>query len=165
MNAPPSRPDPRDWLARRHLRLVTGLVLLAAAGLALHFSQFIRVPRLGDPLGPRLFPQILALSLAVLSLIILTGVVLRASPRSDADDLAAQGRAWAVFGLVAGYAVALPVLGYPFASALFAVLALRLMGFASLAVDAVAAVLVAAGFHVVFVLWLGVPMPAGLIGG
>lgn len=146
-------------MARRYLHLLTGLLLVVTAAAYLWLATLVRVPPLGDPLGPRLFPMTLAVALLVFAGVFLAGVLLRPHDGNDAENMPAQGRAWAALGLAAGFTLILPYTGFLISSALFAFAALWLMQFRSLPVNALSAALIAGVFHIVFRVWLGVPLP------
>jgi putative tricarboxylic transport membrane protein len=69
-----------------------------------------------------------------------------------------------LLGLLAAYGLLLPGLGFPLAISLFVLAAMRVFGYRRW----LAAILVAAGVaavsYVVFVVWLKVPLPMGLLG-
>ncbi len=148
-----------ETLARRYLHVMTGLLLFGMAAAYLWLATQVRVPPLGDPLGPRLFPITLAVALLVFTVVFLAGVVLRPKDCNDAENMSAQARAWAALGLAAGFTLILPIIGFLISSASFAFAALCLMQFRSLPVNAVTAALIAGVFHIVFRVWLGVPLP------
>ena len=85
----------RSALARRYLHLLTGVLLVAVAAAYLWGATLVRVPPLGDPLGPRLFPMTIAVALLVLAALFLAGVLLRPHEGNDAEHLPAQARSWA----------------------------------------------------------------------
>jgi len=66
--------------------------------------------------------------------------------------------------LLTAFAAAVPVLGFLASSAALVVLACRLMGVTSWLTAVGLAAGVTAAVHAVFVLWLGVPLPRGLLG-
>lgn len=146
-------------LARRWLHLLTGLILVAVSVAYLWLAGHVRVPPLGDPLGPRLLPMGLAVALLGFAAVFLATTLLRPNERDDAENLPAQARAWAAVGLAAGFVWILPFAGFLIASALFAFAALGLMKFRSLLVNALTAAVIAGVFHIVFRVWLGVPLP------
>ena len=148
------------WLAQRYLHLATGLLFLVLAGSYLWFTFDIRVPPLGDPLGPRLFPLVLGTLFLLLALTFVARVVLTGKEEDDSRDMPAQRRAWTVFALLVVYVLVLPTAGFPLASGVFSFAALTLIGYRSLLVNLLAAVLLSAGFYLMFDLWLGVPLPA-----
>lgn len=147
------------WLADRYLKLVTAAVFLTIGVLYLQNTFLIRVPRIGDPLGPRAFPLGLAYAFMGLTLVFLLGTLSGRSTHSDSRDLRAQGRAWAAFGMLAVFVVILPHVGYPVAVALFAVAFLTFLGFASVLANLAIGVVIATVFQIVFVAWLRLPMP------
>jgi len=147
------------WLADRYLKLVTAAIFLTIGVLYLQNTFLIRVPRIGDPLGPRAFPLGLAYAFMGLTAAFVLGTLLGRSTHRDARDLRAQGRAWAAFAMLVAFVLILPHVGYPAAVALFAVAFLSFFGFASVLVNLAIGVVIAAAFQVVFVEWLRLPMP------
>lgn len=148
-----------ESLARRYLHLLTGLLLVVVSAVYLWLATQVRVPPLGDPLGPRLFPMALAVALFAFAVVFLATVLLRPHDGNDAENMPAQARAWFALVLAAGFTLALPYVGFLIASALFAFAALALMRFRSLPVNALTATVIAGVFHIVFRIWLGVPLP------
>jgi putative tricarboxylic transport membrane protein len=146
-------------LARRYLHLLTGAILVAVAVAYLWMAAQVRLPPLGDPLGPRLFPMVLAVALVAFSLVFLAATLLRPHKGDDAENMPAQARAWAALALAAGFALILPHAGFMISTAIFALAALELMRFRTLPVNALTAVVIAGIFHIVFRVWLGVPLP------
>ena len=151
-------------LSRSYLHLTTALILLATSALYLWLATKVRVPLLGDPVGPRLFPIGLGSMLLLCSALMLAGIFWRAPEKSDAEDIPGQLKAWAVFALLGAYAFVLPWVGLLLATTVFATLVLSLIRFRSLPVNILTAALIAGGFHIVFRVWLGVPLPALSLG-
>lgn len=148
------------WFARRYMHLVTGLVFLVIAVLYLVFTFDIRVPPLGDPLGPRLFPLVLGALFLGLTVVFLAGVMTRRKAEDDSLDLPAQRRAWVIFGLLLAFVLVLPYAGFPIASVVFVFVVLTLLGYRTVLMNLLSAALMAAGFYLLFDMWLGVPLPA-----
>src|SRR5262245_37806704 len=145
--------------ARRDRWCAAGLAVIAAAYLVVN----LRYPldTLATP-GPGVFP--LATGVALL---LLAGAQILVSPRgSDRDEIA--GSRWRppllMIGLLALYAVALYPLGFLASSFVLVLLAARFMGAPGWLRPAVLALGITIGAWVVFVKWLGVPLPAGLLG-
>ncbi|WP_274631233.1 tripartite tricarboxylate transporter TctB family protein [Arvimicrobium flavum] len=140
-------------------------ILIAAIYLSASFS--IVQGSFGDPMGPRVFPEILGTLLILLSVVMLVN----AAPEQEEEPQRQEGMprrtviAIAVcVGLVVGFIVLLPLIGYPlttFIVTLGFLLALRerlihAFGYASG---------LTALFYVVFDLLLRTPFPKSAIGG
>lgn len=145
--------------ARRYLHLLTSGLLIVVAAVYLYLALHIRVPPLGDPLGPRLYPMTLAILLLIFSAIALAFVILTPKEEDDSAQLSAQARAWVTLGLMAAFALALPYAGFLASTAVFAFVALSLLRFRTLPVNLLTAALIAGAFHLIFRVWLGVPLP------
>lgn len=147
------------WFARRYLNLITGLIFAASALFFIYFSFQIRVPMLGDPLGPRLFPNALATIYLILTIIFFVRLFTRDKQEDDSRNLSAQFRAGQVFMLLVLYVVALPYAGFVISTFIFSFVVLTFNGFRSVFVNFIAAVLIASTFRLLFETWLGIPLP------
>lgn len=140
-------------------------ILIAAVYLSASFS--IMQGSFGDPMGPRIFPQILGTLLVVLSIIVLVN----SGSKEEEEPPAQEGMPWrtaiaiaACVGLVIAFILLLPLIGYPltiFVVTLGFLLVLRerfihafLYGLGLMAI-----------FYVVFDLLLRTPFPKSAIGG
>ncbi len=110
--------------------------------------------------GARLMPAVVGVTLLLL------GAAHTWVPvAADAWPTAAGGRrVVALLGLLALYIALLPALGFLLATALFALPLVRGLGPTSWPRAALTAAGIAVASHVVFRHWLGMPLPAGLIG-
>ncbi len=146
-------------------------LVCAALGLALavaYYAAADALPRslLADGVGADGMPKLLAVGLAVLSVVIGARSVLAGAPAGDAGGpgLERHLRALGVAALGAGFVVLAPVLGYPLALALLLLAAALYYG----AAPRLQAVLYAGGtaaiLWLIFARVLGVAMPAGLFG-
>jgi putative tricarboxylic transport membrane protein len=137
---------------------LTGLLLLALA-VAYGVTASGYQAMIGDPLGPAVFPIVLAIPLGLLSLYL----VVRPGPGPDW----ARGRALLkqVLALVAfvAYAYLLELLGF-LLSTFLAVVALGCLLGARLRQAAVAGAGIAVVLFVLFDSLLGLPLPAGVLG-
>lgn len=148
------------WVARRFLHLITGLFFFLLAVGYLYNAFLIRVPPIGDALGPRLFPMALGGLLLFFSTVFLGQLVFAAKQEDDSHDLRAQRSAWRIFGLLGLYVLVFGYIGYLASTAVFVFVALRLMGFRGWLINLVTALIMAGAFYLVFRLWLGVPLPS-----
>lgn len=158
---PPVPPGPQ---VRRDRWSAAGLAVLALAYLTA--NRAYALDTLATP-GPGLFPLATGLVLLVLAV---WQFVTPGSHRGPSGAAASAGsgavaRASLVMAAVLiAYAAALPVAGFLPASFALVVVAARLMGARGWWGPAALAAGVCAVSHVLFVLWLGVPLPAGRLG-
>ncbi|MGP4094459.1 tripartite tricarboxylate transporter TctB family protein [Nonomuraea sp. KM90] len=118
----------------------------------------------GGQVGPGFLPLVSGLALALLSAACLLQSVRRAAPDEDVDPRRIR-TLWTVFGLLLVALLLVPLIGFlvAFGLLVFAVSAfVERRRIVSAAVVAVAATLV---IYAVFVLFLAVPLPGGLLGG
>lgn len=144
-----------------------GIVLLALAlGYILEALRLPGVKYAVGP-GPSFLPVLLGIALAVLSLALLMGAVLRATEPPAEPTTAGRGAAWRI-GLIllalVGYTLLFERLGYVLSTALF-------LAFLLAAVEpqrwwVVVSVPVASSIlsYLFFVRWLRVPFPKGFLG-
>jgi hypothetical protein len=136
--------------------LATGAVLAVLGVLAVAEAW-----RLRDPWpGARLMPAVVGATLLVLAA---AHARMRAAPAAW-PDAAGWRRVVAVYALLAGYAAALPWLGFLTATALLALAMLRCLGDFSWGLTLVLTTAIAVASDLVFVHWLGMPLPAGPLG-
>jgi putative tricarboxylic transport membrane protein len=146
--------------ARRDRWSAAGLAVIAAAYLAVNLRYSLDT--LAAP-GPGVFP--LAAGVALLGL----AGGLAIFPARDPDrELKVSGSRrrtpLLMIGLLALYVGALGVLGFLASSFVLVLLTARLMGATGWRRPAVLALGVTVASYVVFVIWLGVPLPAGWFG-
>jgi hypothetical protein len=146
--------------ARRDRWCAASLAVIAAAYLVVN----LRYPldTLAAP-GPGVFPLA-----AGVTLLLLAGAQILVSARGPDRDAEVAGSRWRppllMVGLLALYAAALGPLGFLASSFVLVLLAARFMGAPGWLRPAVLALGITIGAWVVFVKWLGVPLPAGLLG-
>ena len=137
--------------------VVEGVVLVALGSIAI-----VEGLRLKDNWqGAKLMPAVVG---AVLVLLGLAHFALRrrdASPWPDAPSLA---RVALALGVAALYVVALPMVGFLPATAVFVLIMIRRLGTFSWPRAVVGTAAIAGGSHVVFKHWLGMALPAGPLG-
>ncbi|WP_026369307.1 tripartite tricarboxylate transporter TctB family protein [Kallotenue papyrolyticum] len=145
------------------------LALLGASGALL--VEALRIPQGGgySAIGPRFFPIIISVGLALLSLLLLARTTLL--PDAGLAEAAATEAAathWPTVGLLAlaliGYALTLGRLGYIVATALFFPLTARLLGSRRPARDVLIGVALSLVIYYSFTRWLGIRLPAGVLG-
>jgi hypothetical protein len=142
-------------MARRDRWSAVGLALLAVAYLAA--GRGYALDTLAAP-GPGVFP--LAAGIALLALSAWQVAVAGRRPAPDAPASPPHSRAPLVMaGVLVAYAAALPRLGFLVTSFALVFLAARLMGLGGWWRPAALALGVTAASRVIFVTWLGVPLP------
>lgn len=149
-------------MARRDALSAAGLAVLAVVYLVT--NRRYALDTLATP-GPGVFP--LAVGLLTLGLAVCQAVAaLRASPgavASDGEDQPAGRRVLALAAVLVAFAVAIGLVGFLTASFALVVVSSRLLGARDWARPALLAVSVTAAAYALFVLWLGVPLPRGLL--
>jgi putative tricarboxylic transport membrane protein len=140
----------------RRIPLVGGgfLVVLGAVALLEAF-------RLRDGwLGARLMPALVG------GVLVLAGLAHATEPGTAVawPDAAGGRRVLALLALLVLYVALLPWLGFPIATLLFALPIVRSLGSTSWPRALLTAAVIAGACHVVFKHWLGMPLPAGVLG-
>lgn len=147
------------------------MIPAALAALALGYLYAGRqysLDSLASP-GPGVFP--LTAGLALLVLAACQAIAEGAGRRRGATEQPASGyrspyqQRTPLFMavLLAAYAACVPVLGFLAASSVLVVLAAKLMGVEGWSRPVVLAVAVTIAVHLIFVAWLGVPLPTGML--
>jgi putative tricarboxylic transport membrane protein len=155
-------------MTARRLDAGLGAALLAVAAFFGHGAMGMRYFTSIGP-GPGFFPRWLALLLAVLGLAILLRAFLSrapadASPPEPLPDAQGALRVLAVLGAVAFVALAMDRIGFAPAMLVASVAAMAALGLRDPRVMLPVALGSSFGAHLVFVRWLGVPLPAGWLG-
>ncbi|WP_433431144.1 tripartite tricarboxylate transporter TctB family protein [Nonomuraea sp. CA-141351] len=138
------------------------LVCLSVAMAAASFGYGITKD--GGQVGPGFLPLVSGVALAVLSAACLLQSVRRAAPAPEEDDPQRVRTLWTVFAMLLVALLLVPLTGFlvAFGLLVFAVSAFvekqRLVPAAGVAVAATLVI------YAVFVLFLGVPLPGGLLG-
>lgn len=157
----------RSWLGPR----LAALVVLGMGIVALWQAFVIREPTGYSVVGPRFFPMVVALGL------VLWGVAFFVRTTSLAPDegLAAQAAAeeaathWAtvltIIAVLVIYVFALGPLGYTVATTLFFPIVARTLGSRNLWRDLLTGILLGLLIYIAFTRFLGVRLPAGVLGG
>ena len=149
-------------------RVVAG-VLVALGVLIFYETLQVRSPQGFSPVGPRFVPLVVSVGLVALGLALLVRTTLRhdraLALRAGEQEAAAH---WPTCGLIGAvlivYAVALAPLGYPVATALFVPLAARVLGSTHPVRDIVTGTALALVIYFGFTEFLGVRLPAGILG-
>jgi hypothetical protein len=146
----------------------SGFVLLVAIGyeaMALWMPQgSLKFP------GPGYYPKLVGMFLIATALgCLIQAVVARPSARPVQPLTAAQprpmvGKTIALLGLLLGYALLLRPLGFPVAICLFLVVAIRVFGYRRWSIIGLLALGLTVVSYVMFITWLKVPLPLGVVG-
>jgi Tripartite tricarboxylate transporter TctB family len=145
--------------ARRDRLSAAGLAVLAGAYLAANLRYSLDT--LAAP-GPGVFP--LAAGVALLVLASWQTVIPARGPDRAAEVASRRQNPLLMIGLLGLYAASLGVLGFLPSSFVLVLLAARLMGAPGWMRPAMLALGVTIATWLVFVVWLGVPLPAGWLG-
>lgn len=160
--SPTEEVSPAIWSAAVAVRLVLAVILCAAGAFYIYTAFGIRIPPIGDELGPRAFPLAVGGAFLAFSIAYAAGELsdLRRVDRAEAAaDVRSESRAWLTVLALALYCVLFDIIGYLAATCLFVFGFLTFLRFRGVIGNAVAAVLMAAAFYVLFGVWLGVPLP------
>jgi putative tricarboxylic transport membrane protein len=120
--------------------------------------------------GARLMPAALGVILVALGIGHLLPSMARQAGAGPAGtlpawpDALARRRVVFMFGVLALYVAGLPHLGFLLATALFVLVLLRALGSYSWAMTIALTGAIAVASHVVFIHWLGMPVPSGFLG-
>lgn len=145
-------------MTRRDTIAAAVLVLFAVAA-AVESARLLPYGVVRNP-GPGFFPWWLALSLGLLSLVLLGQTLLgRSAP--DAAAARRSGKVVGVLAVLTVYALVLEPLGYPIATFVLVLFMLRVTEPQRWPVALGLALLAAGGSYLVFAVWLSVPLPAG----
>jgi putative tricarboxylic transport membrane protein len=144
---------------------IVALGLIALAGLYWLGADQIRVSKLEGIVGAQAVPKGLAISLAVLSVLLIGQGLLRtrrvAGPTGEAGDWHAHLRAAGMLLIGMGYLAVVGAIGYMPAVALLVLATALYLGQALSARLALVAVGLAVLYYLIFVRLLGIPLPPG----
>jgi putative tricarboxylic transport membrane protein len=144
---------------------IVALGLIALAGLYWLGADQIRVSKLEGIVGAQAVPKGLAISLAVLSVLLIGQGLLRtrraAGPTGEAGDWHAHLRAAGMLLIGMGYLAMVGAIGYMPAVALLVLATALYLGQALSARLALVAVGLAVLYYLIFVRLLGIPLPPG----
>jgi hypothetical protein len=134
--------------------------------LALGLLSLVEAIRIKDAWqGARLMPAALGVTLVALGIGHLVPSMAGPAGALPAwPDAPARRRVVFMFGVLALYIAGLPHLGFLVATALFVLILLRALGTYSWAMTIAITGAIAVASHVVFIRWLGMPVPSGFLG-
>lgn len=137
-------------------------VLLALAALAAFESSRLPFGNVRNP-GPGFLPWWAALTLGFLALLLLGLVLARRAAPEGRERGGRVLKVWGLLGALAAYVLLLEPLGYFPCTFLLVVFMLRVVEPYRWPTALGMAAIAAAGSYAVFALWLGVPLPPGLL--
>jgi putative tricarboxylic transport membrane protein len=120
--------------------------------------------------GPGYYPKLVGVFLIATSLgCVIQALLARQSVRTAqapgaSPPNAVAGTTVALFGLLVGYGALLKPLGFPIAICLFLLAAIRVFGYRRWAITLFIATGLTVVSYVLFVAWLKVPLPLGIVG-
>jgi len=145
---------------------VISVLSLALAVAYLLATRQIPALEIGDPLGPRAFPQLLGAGLILAAILLFVETLKRSPPAEGAA--AAAGSHWGVVAFVTvwtgAYFLLFEALGYVVASTAYLLVLMAVFNRGRWAMNVATAVLFSAVTYWVFTRQLGVTLPAGLLG-
>jgi putative tricarboxylic transport membrane protein len=145
---------------KRAERIGAAIVLLLGAGY-LWDALLMEDVTIGDPLGPKVFPVILGVLMAMLGLSLLIRPV-DGSPPRPLTSSAAYALVLAL--MLCAYGLGIEWIGYPVATFLFLLAASRLLGEKSWVAGLVIPLALSLGVFGLFTRVLDIPLPLGWIG-
>ncbi|MBP1696900.1 MAG: hypothetical protein H6Q41_2088 [Deltaproteobacteria bacterium] len=153
------------FLKEKEMRLaeLTGGIVLLLLGVAIFFFS-LELPYMSEygP-GPGFLPRWLSLALVGCSVAVLVGLLRK--QKKDESFLKPRTREGVkVLGLIIINFLFLPVLGFSVVLALFTGMTMRAMGRHSWVLCGLTALGVAIGIHLIFIQWLTIPLPEGIVG-
>ena len=140
---------------------IWGIVILIFGGV--YLVEGIRIPSaaFGDPLGARIFPTILGISMAACGAFL----AIKPQPRGEQPILVRRSflQVLILCALLLLYAISLPWLGYFLATFVLVWMAARIMGERSFIRGVVISAVFSAGVFFLFSRVLTIPLPLGLL--
>ena len=142
---------------------VAGGVLAAVYAWA---ATHLRVPSMGDPVGPRVVPYLIALGLALSCIAMVVEHVSRRGGTSDTDAKADSGVttvALVTSGLLAGYFLVFELAGFIVATAIFLLALLSVTNRGRWIANLVIAIVFPVAAYLLLATLLGARLPAGIL--
>src|SRR5262245_16841085 len=141
--------------------MVASVVILALGVTAAYESAKFPFGTIHSP-GPGFFPWWTSVVLGLLALVLLVQT-LTSRPSTGRDSSGRVAKVTAILVVLAAYTFLLDSLGYPLCTFLLVLFMLRATEPQRWTVALGMAVVTAIGSYVVFAIWLGVPLPRGLL--
>jgi putative tricarboxylic transport membrane protein len=157
------RRRPWPWL------LAAGAAITLFGAFTLWKAFEIRQPTAYRPMGPRVFPVLISVTLIVLGVLFIVET-LRGADEQLEEHVATEQRtadhrqAAIIVGLLVAYTLAFNRLGYVVATPLFIAAASRALGSRRLLRDVVVGAAIGVVAFVVFTKWLSIKLPTGVMG-
>ena len=149
---------------------------LLLAGVYLYATEQLPSLEIGDPLGPKAFPRLLAIGLVITAVVLLLEIVRARKGLATTTPVQAAGktpheqhdrRAYAVVSLVTVwtflYFLAFERLGYVVATGIYLLVLMAYFNRGKWLANALTAVLFCAGSYYMFTALLGVTLPRGVL--
>jgi small-conductance mechanosensitive channel len=148
--------------------MIEGVIIFLCGGITVIFSLQMPIGSFRMA-GSGLFPLCLGIALMLLALLYLVNLLLRKdakrqSPKAEAASPGAAGQMLLFLGASALATLCLNFLGYPLTSFLLMLSLLVILGVRQPALLVSLPLLTAAGSYLLFVQFLKIPLPKGLIG-
>lgn len=137
-----------------------GIAALVLAAFLTWHGYDLEAPFAYEPVGPKAFPLLIALIIALCGV----RLIVKGGNPAEPNPPGANARIAMMVGLVAGYAFLFQWLGFVIATAAMTILVGRLFG-GSWVKSAIGGVVMAVGFFFLFDRALDVVLPTGLLGG
>ena len=152
----------------RRGELIEGIVLFVCGGVTVALSLGMQIGTFRMA-GSGLFPLCLGIILMLLALLYLADLILQKGSKGHPGEAAAAppgaaGQMLLFFGASALAVLGLNILGYPLTAFLLLLLLLRILGLRRVFLLVTLSFLAAAGSYLIFVRFLKIPLPKGLIG-
>jgi putative tricarboxylic transport membrane protein len=145
---------------------IVALGLMAVAGLYWLGADQIRVSKLEGIVGAQVVPKGLAISLAILAVLLIAQALLRPrradGPAAEAGEWGAHVRAAGMLLIGVGYLALISTIGYVPALALLVLATALYLGQSASAWLVLVAVGLAIFYYLIFVRLLGIPLPPGI---
>ena len=148
-------------MARRDVVAASALVLFAALA-AFESARLLPFGAVRNP-GPGFFPWWVSLALGLLALVVLGHSLMKGREPEKTEVGGRLLKVVGVLALLAVYSLGLDAIGYPIATFAVVLFMLRVTEPHRWPLALGIALLAAGGSYVLFAVWLGVPLPAGLL--
>jgi len=162
-----SRAVRKETLMKR-TELIEGVVLFLCGGMTVALSLRMQIGTFRMA-GSGLFPLCLGIILMLLALLYLANLLLQKDSKGDSAEAAAAppgaaGQMLLFFGASALAVLGLNILGYPLIAFFLMLMLLRILGIKRPVLLMLMPLLTAVASYILFVQFLKIPLPKGLIG-
>ena len=160
--------------------IIIGIILLIASAFYYFSTMDFPPPTKTENLGPAFFPTLLAVALALLSLLLVIAglfpggasrkggdaAVIKGAERLEEDSFGAENISYkfllGTIGLSFLYVGLISILGFLISTPLFLILLIRLLGYEKWVNNLAASICLTAALYLLFAVALGVTLPAGI---